>query len=363
MNRMKKMQIWVKRHEFLSVTLFACVMAALIIMGSAIFELGTMLGIGTESRSATEIKEIESALDECDVDFEDANFAVALASALECEISKLTEEKLADVKSLSITGNSMITRLDDIVLLPNLEELAITYCAVESIEPISQLTNLTSLDLTGNKIENIGNVAQLPNLETLNVSNNQIAQLPFGKKSKANRLKELNISNNSIEDISCLAYLTGLEVLIASSNNISDVSVMPELKNITELNLSSNKIDTMTDLSELSRLEILIISDNNLENISFLKGNKSIVQLDISQNNISDLSELSTCTGLESLSLYGYNKMDLSPLHELPNFNSIYLSQTFDRSEVDFLMGRFNTADKYTKVYLITKMRGLDLYE
>lgn len=225
------------------------------------------------------------------------------------------------------------------------KNLALEVAVIESLR-ITQAELTTDLleTVTSLQISNCSDITEwqelnlMPNLEKLTVKNcNVVSFQPFTTLS---HLKVLDLSGNQIRDFSGLSSLTQLE----------------------QLNVSGNPILNLPNLSRMQNLQLLNLDYTNICDLTFLK-NSSVSELHISYTHLSSFTSLSDCEKLEALYMYGYNFMDLSPLHQLPSFHSIFLSRGFDHSQVDFMIGRFKSADKYTKVYLALKNRGIEVYE
>lgn len=203
---------------------------------------------------------------------------------------------------------------------------------------IEMLEGVTSLQILSNpNIASWQDICLMPNLEELTIKNCGLVSVqPFSGLSK---LKVLNLSGNAILDISELLILEELE----------------------KLNISGNPIETLPNLSPMQNLAVVDLDNTAITDLAFMK-DSSVSELHISYTNLPNFEPLADCEKLEILYMYGYHFMDLTPLHQLPHFHSIYLSQGFDRSQVDFLVGRFMMADKYTRIYLVLKNRGIDVY-
>lgn len=245
----------------------------------------------------------------------DPYLAYDLSCALKCRVDQLSKEKMAKVKDLNVRGNPYIESLEDLKWFTSLESLTVTDCRVTEASAVFTIKSLKILDLSDNCIETVKGIENLKMLE------------------------KLNLSGNAIQDV-------------------SEVSSLSLLK---EADLSQNMIYQAPDVSEIPELAELDLAENHIDSLSFMKGNKCIVSLDISSNVISDLTDLSGCNNLEKLYLYRYSSMDLSPLKQLEKFNSIYLSQDFDRSKIDFMINNFANGDQYTRIYLVSKARGLEV--
>ena len=319
MKKLGNLVSYAKKHNFLTATAICAALILVIILGYGLVNLPSILeNISVEDTEATKLQTTEQTQPtnviqvepeqsteahtepateptiECAVDFQSYEFGKAVAACVGVDLEDLTLEQLEELKVLAISGNSDIWNVADIALMPNLEEVRITDCALESVEGISALKNLKTLVLSGNQIERVRGLGHL------------------------DQLVQLDLSFNPVSQIENLAGLESLSVLNLDETNIADLDFL-----------------TATGVTELH----------------------------ISYANVKNVQGLAQCDKLETLYMYGYNFLDLTPLHELPNFHSIYLSRGFDHSQVDFLAGRFMTADKYTKVYLVLKNRGIDIYE
>jgi len=338
---MKNILTIIKKHEFLSVIALCLVVICII---SIIFG---MLGIISAVEKSKKINlkaidgmsdaEVAEAVEGCPTNFDDNRFLLAVSIAIDCPVDKLTEEKISNVKTIKITKVKTLENIDDIALFENLKSLTIFNCGVKSIEVLSNMDNLEFVNLAGNKIQDISPLSEIESL------------------------KELNISRNGLRSIENLKSDT-LEILTAKYNFIKTVNSLKNLPNLNTADFSQNNITKIIDLQDAKHLKTLILQKNPIVNINFV-AYTNLKELDISYCSITNLKPLSTCDKFEIIRLYGYSELDLSPLHELPNFNSIYLSGDFDRSDIGFFADNFKQADKHTKVYIVANNRGLEINE
>jgi internalin A len=197
------------------------------------------------------------------------------------------------------------------------------------------LENVTRLHIEKNPdIASLQDLALMPNLESLIIAGCRVEQLQPVTQLK--KLTELILPRNRITDVSPLSMMTGLE----------------------RLDLSGNPITTVPSLSALQNLVWLSLDNTKITDLEFLQ-DSALVALHINYTEVKSFAPLADCEKLECMTMYGYLDMDMTPLHQLPNFHSIYVSEGFDHTELDFLVGRFRLADNYTKVYLVLKNRGL----
>ena len=86
----------------------------------------------------------------------------------------------------------------------------------------------------------------------------------------------------------------------------------------------------------------------------------NLKKLNISYNEFLTLDGIEQCKELEFLSMKGTNISDIHILSEFENFNTIYLDDDFDRSQIDFMVGNFKNGDTKTKQYLLDKQYNLN---
>ena len=304
---MNKLCSFIKKHEFLFVTALCMILVFLVCVANVI----GMLILEKDTEHSFEKKLAEES-ENCTIDFESIYFQKAVSRSLDCFPNDFTEELFLETEVLKITNFSNLTDISDIRLFPNLKKLEIINCDVQDISPLTCL----------------------------------------------NQLEELNLSSNNIKDISPLSEISTLTVLDVSKNQISDFSPVKNLSKLEIAIVDNNKIENFGNLSQMENLKELSIANNPISDIGFVNtGN--LTSLNISFCGVDNLSVLSDCKTLESLYIYGYSKMDLSPLHGLPKLSSLYLDKEFDRTQLKFLEDNFNSGDKYTKIYLVSKKHGL----
>ena len=257
------------------------------------------------------------------------------------EIKKLSNAKKGDFE---LTGE--ITTLEDLLVMPNLTELAIyNEISISDISPIFQLKQLNSLTLSGCNLsdESIKKLGTLIWLSDLNLDENLISDLSFLKNmsilksfsaennmikdvsvftSLAN-LKKLNLSNNLISDIEPLASLTSLKTLDLSYNLVSSISPLSALTSITELNLAGNTVKQLDSIVRLSKLETLTLSDNPVQYLSVLSNFNVLTTLNIDGTLVTSLSEIS---GIETLTTLDCSRTTISDFSPLASMNIVNLT-------------------------------------
>ena len=141
---------------------------------------------------------------------------------------------------------------------------------------------LLSLILKRNKIAKIENLVSLPNLEILDLSFNLIREI--NNLNTLEKLKTLNLKNNIIDSIFGLGLLKSLERIDLSSNKIKRIEKLDKCINLKSIDLSSNFISVIEGLNNLSSLEELNLSNNKITLIKDTRGLICIKRLNLSNN-------------------------------------------------------------------------------
>ena len=299
MGSLKNIVSFLKKHDFRAVTLACMITIGIVVTGFKVSELIALISETPEHQ-------------------EPVQNVTPGNTDKQPELSQGTSAIFQDNALKTAVANAL--RIDASLL------------TLEMLEGVTSLQILSSPNITSWQ-----DICLMPNLEELTIINCGLVSVqPFSGLSK---LKVLNLSENAILDISELLILEELE----------------------KLNISDNPIETLPNLSPMQNLAVLDLDNTAITDLAFLK-DSSVSELHISYTNLPSFEPLVDCEKLEVLYMYGYHFMDLTPLHQLPHFHSIYLSQGFDRSQVDFLVGRFMMADNYTRIYLVLKNRGIDVY-
>lgn len=160
-------------------------------------------------------------------------------------------------------------------------------------------------------------------------------------------------------------------ILVEFSNPIIQKAVQKQLNKEKIYESDIEKVKRLTieeegqkiDGSEIRQFENLIalsVSGVEIENLSELWELEKLETLCLRNDNISDLQGIEKCQTIQYLDLRG-NPIDYSEeLEKLQNLHTIYVSDSFDRSCLEFLVGHFRNADVKTKQYLLSKQYHLE---
>ena len=96
-----------------------------------------------------------------------------------------------------------------------------------------------------------------------------------------------------------------------------------------------------------------------MNNLDVLASCPNLSKLIISYNQYENLNGIEACENLQYLDIRGTFIQDVSCLSELQQFNTIYVDDEFDRTQLDFMISNFRNGDLLTKKYLLEKQYNL----
>lgn len=213
-----------------------------------------------------------------------------------------------------------------ISLLENLQELDLSWTAIQDLSFLPALLDLRKLNLCGLPIKNIEVLSCLLKLEKLDLGDTQVERADALANLK--NLQELDLSSSQITDISFLRNLTDLQSLELSDTPVTNISVLTQLTNLRILNLSNTQITNVDDLQFLTSLEILELDRTRISNISALSKLKGLTELNLSFTHISEIDALSELTNLEKLDLQFSRVTNISALATLKELQNLHLGGT-----------------------------------
>jgi len=288
--------------------------------------------------------------------------------------------------------------------LTKLENLALACTMVKDIQPLSRLINMKDLQLWGMRdIMDISPLASMTELEKLWISDNLISDL--SPLSGMTKLTALTIEDNMISDVSPLVALSSLKCLKLAGNPVKDYTplsniftgleerdfelldhsvpitfsdpvleakvrksmgvpkgdITPEMAEaVTELYLGNewqevipeeDKINEIKSLRYFPNLFKIDLYFNNIaDNASYLTVLKAMPELGIlnlNANKLNSYFELAVCKNLRSLDICGNQGGDLSPLSEMKNLSSLYLSYSPNIRNIEPLANLTNLETLY----------------
>ena len=198
-------------------------------------------------------------------------------------------------------GHGPVTSLEDVAMLPNLEQLGAAAQQITDLSPLAGLGNLNKVELKHNDIADISVLGSLKRLGTV------------------------GINDNPVQDISPLLGCPELAFLDLCDVRNYDPAVIGELGNFDYLDISN----PTSSYRYLAGKRILALSAawTGLSDLSLLQEVERLENLNISHTPVTDLTPLRVHTGLKSLNIAGTPAEDLSVLADLPVLEELIVSE------------------------------------
>jgi Leucine-rich repeat (LRR) protein len=177
-----------------------------------------------------------------------------------------------EVKRIILTGNNFTEFPEEVLNMPQLEELLIGHNPVSKLpDNLESLKNLKRLSINATQIKEFpSDLSALQSLETIGLDHNEFKKVPEPILTIPN-LKRLGLNNNNLTDLKFIdERLQGLESIYLYSNEIQQIDCEIEhLKHLKELLIFGNKIDSIPScIGSLTNLEKLEIWSNPVKYVS-----------------------------------------------------------------------------------------------
>lgn len=314
----------------------------------------------------TQVKAIGTGIgniSKTEMEFEDSSFDTVYRRTYGLrDRDKIYREDVEGQLVLRLIGNESDAALSlvDLQSFTSLSDLYLNRLELEVDQDLSQLApglTITSLSIRQMGLDNLHGIEELP-LEQLTIVNAGITALPpfIGE---LDTLQLLELSNNRLTQVASLFELPELESLNLSHNRITALeldSVRSE-QPLVSLNLAENPLRTVSGADVLDGLEQLNLAGTRLEDLDFLPEIPSIRILDLSGTR-NDLDPLADMPELAALRLDRVRQVDID-LGTIETLHSIYVSDHFDRTQLDFMVGNFYQADPQSRAYFIREKYGI----
>lgn len=203
------------------------------------------------------------------------------------------------------------------------------------LDTLTRLANLNELELLGNGVSDVGFLSGLMNLTYLDLRNNNIAD------AQLTVLKELTDQ-----------HLLDLKTLGISNNPITSLAPLESFLNLETLYLDGLQVGDYTPLAQLTKLQKISLAENAISDLAPLAGTleklKDLRSLYLQNNSFSDLSPLATFNRLTELwlghdSAYPDSAPRISTLEPLSNLTAL-TDLRFENNAVDSV-GLYPIAD------------------
>lgn len=134
----------------------------------------------------------------------------------------------------------------------------------------AELNRMTLLNAEKCGIKNLDDILKMPNLQQLYLGGNDLTDV--SQLAQLTQLIYLNIDENKVTDLSFVPSLTSLMELSANNNQISDLSPLEGQTNILRLYLSNNQITDITPVEGLYKLINVWMNGNDIQDLTPMLG-------------------------------------------------------------------------------------------
>lgn len=199
--------------------------------------------------------------------------------------------------------DSDVTTLNDIARLTNLQRLSLGRLGITDLSPVGRLRGLQSLEVLNCPIGNIRVIRQLPGLTHFALT-----------------------QCDGVKDLSPLADCPTIRELILVSCLTKDFSPLASLGEIDYLHMVN--MDTEAYLPHLNGKTVhqLKIAFSSLTSLHDLQGIVALESLELDEVTMKSLSGIESLSGLQSIGVWNMPGMDLAPLKEHANLETVYLT-------------------------------------
>jgi len=291
----------------------------------------------------------------------------------------------ANVKSISLSGDSLVALPQEILKLKNLEEIDLESSKNLNVESViyklSQLNHLKKLWISDVNISSLNGISNLKKLEELYLDNVGITALP-DEVSRMKNLREVNLEENPqlnmVQAFKVLSKLDRLKTLWIGKNKLSDLpDQIANLKSLEELWLDDNEFTQIP--KSVKRLKIKYVSffSNKIKYINLKKGDlTNLTNINLCYNEFKRFPvELSCLPNLESITMW-YSSVTYIP-KAIEKFKKLQFLNLESNSikKIPFqitkltqlkvleLRGNELDADGVKYIYRLKNLSKLDLYQ
>lgn len=249
-----------------------------VIIALAFFVIGFLIGRNTILFSAPEHG----------VSFSESLFEAAVREQLGVsENVILTDENLSEVRRLYIYGTSVfkepdqfyeqviddsvrgqLRTLDDIRLLPNLEELHIVNQGDIDISALSTAKNLYALEIKHTPISDCSSIATLKQLKHICLFDTDISD--FTGLENCALLESLDVGLTPVRSMDQIGEYPWVESLTLMWLRMKSLDGLEKMTKLKAVSLQFSEIDDMSALLNLPELEVVYAGRDNIEQVEEL---------------------------------------------------------------------------------------------
>ena len=255
---------------------------------------------------------------------------------------------LPHLRALDVTSRGTIN-LDFLEQLPELKQLAINSCPIESPEALSYCENLNFLNLVGTNIRDLSGIASLMKLRELHLSHTPVEDLSplsgvqtleklhlYGANKLTDlrpleplaNIRHLDLEGTGVTDLSSLSNLREMRHLDIRGLKVTDLSALANMIGLQKLYAQDTLAENLLFLTNLTQLETVNLMNTRIEDLGPLEHSRLVEHLDVSRTAVSSISPLAGLNNVRILNLSSTNVVDLSPISQLSKMRSLTIANT-----------------------------------
>lgn len=198
--------------------------------------------------------------------------------------------------------NQIAAQLPDLSSLSHLNRVEIWNCDFENLEGLSKTRSLNFLHITSDTITDLSPLSKLPGLATVDITGCRNLTSLDGFNPGA--MTRFTIESDYIRDISALAECNTLSELRIESNSLTDYSPLGGCNMLTSVNIVSfDRTVDFSGLGECAKLRELDLASNHTIDLSFTSDLSKLKSLHLDCPNIAGAESVAACTELETFEL------------------------------------------------------------
>ncbi len=296
------------------------------------------------------------------------------SSQIETETEPTREElhQITLIRQIHLQGDSLITGLDPLSVLINLDNLDISGTSVRYLDPLQRSIHLRTLNLAGTGVASLEPLRNLQLLEHLDISGTQVTDLE--PLAQSENLITLNIDNTGVASLQPLHHLRKLTMIWADQTPLTQEEVFSLMDNdpgclviymtpqllqwwnglpeewkiifLAPLDLADPP--GKEDLHRIMNLEELTLEDNmDIQDIDPLRMLKRMKSLVISETRITDLMPVKDAGRLEKLVC---RKSPLTEIDYIAPLTSLKYLDLSDTQVSDYTLAALLTGLEYLNI-------------
>ena len=202
---------------------------------------------------------------------------------------------------------------------------------ISSLEPLYELSDLQNLDCSNTNVEDVYPIRNLNKLNSLNISNTLITDISDLRYS--NDIKVFKADSIRLKDIEIIGLYHNLNNLSLAGTDVEDISVLSDCESLTDLNLAGTKLTSLDSVELPTTLRSLNISNTEISDLTPLQSLENLQLLVIDNTPVTDLEPVGKMFKLNELKCRNTSISDIMPLKDNPFLISIYCDNTQIDSE------------------------------